>query len=257
MIFPIEEPLVRGRLVRRYKRFLADVELDDHTVRTVHCANSGSMLGLDTPGIDVMVRHVPDPRRKLAYTLELVRPAGQAWVGVDTMRPNRIVAAAVRAGLVPGVDPQAPLRSEVRYGQRSRIDLLAGDHHIEVKNTTLARAADAPPGRAFGSAKAVREGYPVGQGDGPHVATFPDAVTARGTKHMQELARLAAAGVPATVVFFVNRGDCDRFEVAADVDATYGEALVTAVDAGVQVVPLGMDVSPAGWSVRGVLPFTI
>ena len=136
-------PLLAGRLERRYKRFLADVRLDDGTLATAHCANSGSMLGLDVPGAEVLLRHVPDPRRKLAYTLEMVRPRGQSWVGVDTMRPNRIVRWAIEAGLVPGLDAAGGVRSEVVHG-RSRIDLQVGDTFVEIKNTTLARDMAAP-----------------------------------------------------------------------------------------------------------------
>jgi sugar fermentation stimulation protein A len=248
-------------LVRRYKRFLADVRLDDGCTVTAHCANSGSMLGLDAPNVEVLLRHVPDPRRKLAHTLEMVRPPGQAWVGVDTMRPNRIVRWAIEAGLVPGLDAAGGVRSEVVHG-RSRIDLQVGDTFVEIKNTMLGRDVAAPaaghagaPG-PFAGAADVRARYPVAQGPGPHVATFPDAITARGTRHMDELAAIANAGGQAVVVFFVNRGDCDRFDVARDVDAVYAAALQRAVAAGVRVVPLGMAVSPHGWRVRGVLPVT-
>ncbi len=222
-------------LIKRYKRFLADIELADGTQITAHCPNSGSMLGMKEPGSDVMVLHVPDPKRKLKWTWEMIDVAG-AWVGMNTMRPNQIVEWAIREGCVPGLDPAQGLRREVRYGSNSRIDLLLGDHHVEVKNTTLAHGPGAeylPPG----------------------LAVFPDAVTARGAKHMDELARVADDGKPATVVFCVNRADCDRFSVARDIDPAYGEAFDRAVDAGVRMVPLGVAPSPQGWTVRGVLPF--
>lgn len=236
---PFPRPLVEGRLVRRHKRFLADVELDGRVV-TAHCANSGSMLGMRREGSPVQVLDVAHPRRKLAWSLEMVHAGG--WVGCNTMRPNAAVEWAIGHGLVPGVGP-GELRREVPYGKNSRIDLLVGDHHVEVKNTTLARP---PPGD--------------GDGDDPRLdapagtALFPDAVTARGAKHMRELAAVAAAGRPATVVFFVNRGDCDRFAVARRIDPAYAQAFDAARGAGVQMVPLGMDVSPEGWRVRGPLP---
>lgn len=243
---PFEAPLRAGRLVRRYKRFLADIVLDDGRQVTAHCPNSGSMLGLKAPASPCRVRPVDDPKRKLKWTWELVSPDdGGTWVGINTQRPNDAVEWAVREGLVPGLAADAGLRREVRYGTNSRIDLLlgsegAGRTYVEVKNTTLA-AHD--PGVA-----AAEPGRP------PGTALFPDAVTARGAKHMDELAAMRADGHDAAVVFFVNRADCDRFAVARALDPAYGEAFDRARDAGVRMVPLGMDVGPDGWRVRGVLP---
>lgn len=303
---PFESPLLEGRLVRRYKRFLADIELEGGRAVTAHCPNSGSMLGLRGPGSPVMVRHVPDPKRKLRWTWELVSPdAGRTWVGINTMRPNQVVEHLVAAGAVPGLDPSAGLRREVRYGVGSRIDLLLGDPtegpgratYVEVKNTTLAYRTpiadiggpdvpegdrgegDAASGRAGAMADASVGGRSeetpaancrktsaakgggappsrVATGPGPHTAVFPDAVTTRGAKHMRELAAMVAEGHDAAVVFFVNRADCDRFDVADDIDPAYGAALRNAVEAGVRVVPLGMEVTRAGWRLRGVLPAT-
>ena len=260
MIAVLDGPLREGRLVRRYKRFLADIELDGEAI-TAHCPNSGSMLGMDDPGSPVLVRHVPDPKRKLKWTWEMVQVDG-AWVGCNTARPNEVVRRAIEAGLVPGLDASHGIRPEVRYGTNSRIDLLLGDEehgltYVEIKNTTLARDVGAPraePGPLWQTAKEVRDGYPVGRGSGPHVATFPDAITARGAKHMDELAAVVDAGHQAAVVFFVHRGDCDRFDVARDIDPAYAAAFDRAVDAGVQVIPLGVDPGPEGWRIRGVLP---
>lgn len=228
--FPFEEPLHAGRLIQRYKRFLADIELDDGSVITAHCPNSGSMLGMKEPGSQVMVKHVPDPKRKLKWTWELVHPPGETWVGCNTHRPNPLTELAIRGGHIPGLSADDGLRREVKYGNNSRIDILLGTDdltYVEVKNTTLAA------------------------GD---VARFPDSVTSRGAKHMNELADMVRAGHRAVVVFFVNRGDCRRFDVARDIDPVYGEAFDRAMDAGVEAIPLGMDASPDGWSVRGVLP---
>ncbi len=228
---PFEEPLHAGTLIKRYKRFLADIRLDDGTEVTAHCPNSGSMLGMKEPESRVFLRHVPDPKRKLKWTWELVEADG-VWVGCNTQRPNQVAEWAIREGHVPGLTAAEGLRREVKYGGNSRIDLLLGNEaagltYVEVKNTTLAR-------------------------DG--VAQFPDAVTTRGAKHMDELAAMAQEGHRAIVLFFVNRSDCERFAPAADIDPNYADALQRAVEAGVEVIPLGMDVSPSGWSVRGVLP---
>lgn len=242
---PFEAPLQAGTLRRRYKRFLADVTLDGGEAVTAHCPNSGSMLGMNEPGSAVALRHVPDPRRKLQWTWELVRPAGLGtWVGCNTQRPNQVVRWAIEQGLVPGLTAAAGLRPEQKYGRNSRIDLLLGSEeagltYVEVKNTTLAYR--------HGTTDPAAE-------PGTHTPAFPDAVTARGAKHMDELAAMADAGHDAAVVFLVNRGDCDRFTVARGIDAAYGAAYDRALDAGVRMVPLGVDVGPDGWRVRGVLP---
>ncbi|MGB0653134.1 MAG: DNA/RNA nuclease SfsA [Thermoplasmatota archaeon] len=232
---PFEAPLQPASLLRRYKRFLADLELEDGTQILAHCPNSGSMLGMKEPGSPCYVRPVDDPKRKLKWTWELVSPdQGATWVGMNTQRPNQVVEWAIQEGLIPGLSAEAGLRREVKYGRegRSRIDLLLGNKeagltYVEVKNTTLAE-------------------------DG--LARFPDAVTARGAKHMDELVHVVEEGHRAAVVFFVNRADCDRFDVARDIDSAYGEAFDRAVAAGVQIVPLGMKVGPQGWRVRERLP---
>ncbi len=224
---PFEGPLVDGVLVRRYKRFLADVHLDDGRQVTVHCPNPGSMLGMAEAGMEVAVRHVDDPRRKLAWTWELVRPAPDSgWVGVNTMRANAIAEWAIGQGAVPGVE--GTVRREVPVGA-SRLDMVVGEPpaYVEVKNTTLAR-------------------------DG--LALFPDSVTARGRRHMEELAGIAESGGEAGVLFLVNRGDCDAFAVAEDIDPHYAAALHAARDAGVQAWPLAVHPSPEGWRLGDLLP---
>ncbi len=235
---PFESPLVGATLVRRYKRFLADIRLDTGEEIIAHCPNSGSMLGLDAAGTACLVRHVPDPKRKLKWTWELVR-AGNTWVGINTMRPNRVVEWALAEGHVDGITPGLSARREVRYGRegRSRVDLVLdhgdGLHYIEVKNTTLAS-------------------HDIGKR--PGTALFPDAVTARGAKHMDDLVHAVEQGHRASVVFFVNRADCHSFDVARDIDPTYARALDAAVDTGVHVVPLAAEVTPQGWRIRGQLP---
>ncbi len=187
---------------------------------------------MNAPGSEVRLRHVPDPKRKLKWTWELVRAPDGAWVGCNTQRPNQVVEWAIQRGLVPGLSAEEGLRREVKYGGNSRIDLLLGNDadgltYVEVKNTTLAEGK---------------------------TARFPDAVTTRGAKHMRELADMVAAGHRSVVVFFVNRADCTRFEPAADLDPGYAASFSNAVDAGVEAIALGMDVSPNGWTVRGPLP---
>jgi len=222
-------PLVPGRLVRRYKRFLADVTLEDGTTVTAHCANTGSMLGCAEPGSPVLLSEAENPARKLRYTWELVR-VGPTWVGINTARANGIVAEAVRAGRVPELAGHSEFRREVPYGKNSRIDLLLtggpGPTYVEVKNTTL----------AFGG-----------------TARFPDAVTERGRKHMEELARMVRGGAQAAVVFLVHRDDARRFCPADDIDPAYGKALRRAAKAGVMVLPYGASAGPDGVRVLGRL----
>lgn len=228
---PFDE-LHHGTLLKRYKRFLADVKLDSGQEVTVHCPNSGSMLGMKEPGSEVLVRHVPDPKRKLKWTWEFVKPPSEPWVGCNTQRPNEVVEWAIQEGLIPGLSAEHGLRREVKYGENSRIDILLGNEevgftYVEVKNTTLAR-------------------------DGQ--AQFPDAVTTRGAKHMRELANMVAEGHRACVVFLVNREDCESFDVSRDIDPGYAKDFDTAIAVGVEAIPLGTSCGPEGWTVRGVLP---
>lgn len=230
MKFPA--PLVPGRLVRRYKRFLADVKLGDGQVVVAHCANSGSMLGVDAPGSEVWLSPAANPDRKLRWTWELVR-VGRHLVGINTAHPNALVAEAVAAGRIPGLEGYATLRREVKYGRNSRIDLLLEDPnrppcYLEVKNVTLARR--------------------------PGLAEFPDAVTARGAKHLEELSAMVAQGARAAMLYLVQRGDCDRFTPAADIDPTYAEALARARGRGVEAFCHSCEVSPEGIEVASSLP---
>jgi len=229
-----DAPLLPGSLVRRYKRFLADVELDGGGVVTAHCANTGSMLGCDRPGSRVLLSEARSPTRKLAYTWELVEAdgtVGGTWVGINTARANPLVAEAIEAGRIPELKGYTRIRREVPYGTRSRIDLLLEGPerptYVEVKNTTLA------------------------EGD---TARFPDAVTARGRKHMDELAKVARAGDGAAVVFLVHRSDAARFAPADAIDPAYGEALRAAADAGVRVLAYGARAGPEGVEVTCRLP---
>lgn len=216
-------PLVSGRLIKRYKRFMADVTLDaGEEVVTAHCANSGSMMGLTREGIRVWLTPSDNPKRKLKYSWELLEIDG-AMVGINTSRPNGLVEEALRDGRIPELAGFDNLRREVKYGKNSRIDILLEDRdlqktYVEVKNVTLAR------------------------GD-MGLAEFPDAVTARGAKHLSELADMVREGHQAAMVFLVQRNDCDAVAIARDIDKAYGAAFDAALEAGVQVYALGCEIS--------------
>ena len=208
-------PLVRGTLLKRYKRFLADVMLDDGRTVTAHCANPGAILGLSDPGLAVWLEPNDDPKRSLRFAWRLVEFGAGHLVGIDTSLPNRIVAEALAAGAVPALAGYAAVRPEVRYGTRSRIDFLLtdpglADAWVEVKNVHLSR--------------------------GHGLAEFPDSVTARGTRHLVELAAMAAGGARAVMLYLVQRTDCDRFRLAADLDPSYAAAFAAAREAGVEAI---------------------
>lgn len=211
MRFPT--PLVPARLVKRYKRFLADVVLESGETVTAHCANSGSMLSLARPGARVWLAKSDDPKRKLAWSWKLEEVDG-ALVCIDTGHPNAIVAEAIAEGRIPSLAGYAGLRREVKYGVNSRIDILLEDEtrgraYVEVKNVTLMREAG--------------------------LAEFPDAVTTRGAKHLDELAAMVAEGHRAVMVYLVNRSDCTRFTLAADIDPAYAKGFATARARGVEI----------------------
>jgi sugar fermentation stimulation protein A len=231
MRFPT--PLVRARLVRRYKRFLADIALEDGRAVTAHCPNPGSMMGLAEPGADIWVEPNDDPRKKLRFGWRLVELAGGHLAGIDAGLPNRIVAEALAADRIPALSGYAAIRPEQRYGKRSRVDfLLSGpgrvDAYVEVKNVHLRRGDD--------------------------WAEFPDCVTTRGTRHLQELTRIAATGGRAVMLYVVQRNDCARFRLAGDLDPAYAQAFDAARAAGVEMLCHGTTISRTGVDLAGALP---
>jgi sugar fermentation stimulation protein A len=222
MLFP--QPLIPGVLVQRYKRFLADIELDDGREITAHCPNPGAMLGLNTPGLRAWVSRSDDPKRKLAHTLELVEADG-GLVGINTMHPNRLVAEALAADHFPELTGYATHRREVRYGTRSRVDFLleAPDRPpcwLEVKNCHLMRT--------------------------PGLAEFPDCVAARSTRHLGELEAMVAQGDRAAVLFVVQRTDCHRFAPARDCDPAFASALKRVQANGVEVYVYACEIDVTG-----------
>jgi sugar fermentation stimulation protein A len=218
-----DPPLLEGRLARRYKRFLADIEIEGR-VQTVHCPNPGSMLGLAEPGSRVWVSKSANPARKLPLTWELVEAPG-SLVGINTGLANALVAEALAGGRIPELAGYGETRREVAYGERSRIDFrLAGAGrspcYVEVKSVTLARR--------------------------PPLAEFPDSVTARGARHLAELEARRRHAERAVMLFLVQRADCERLAVAGDIDPAYAKAFAAADRAGVEFLAYGCCLSPDG-----------
>ena len=212
MLFP--QPLKRGVLIRRYKRFLADVLLDDGGETTVHTPNPGAMLGLAEPGMTVWCSDSGSATRKLPLTWELVEADG-GIVGINTMAPNRLVAEALANDWLPALSGYSSIRREVRYGEASRIDFLLQHPErpscwLEIKNCHLMRQ--------------------------PGLAEFPDCIAARSAKHLRELEAMKANGDRAVMLFVVQRTDCDHFDTAGDIDPTYAKGLIRAAEAGVEVM---------------------
>ena len=214
-----KSPLEHGTLIRRYKRFLADVALPDGSQTTVHVPNPGAMLGLTAPGLPVWLSRSLDPKRKLPLTLEAVLLPDAGPVGVNTLNPNRIAEAAIPRGEIPELVGYPILRREVRYDENSRIDILLQSDPdalqrpscwVEIKNCHFSRT--------------------------PPLAEFPDCNTVRGVKHLKALERVVEAGGRAVMLFIVQRMDCDSFTTADDIDRAYGPALRDAASRGVEVL---------------------
>lgn len=227
-------PLIHATLIKRYKRFLADVTLDDGHVVTVHLANSGAMLGTAVPGMEVWLSQSDNPKRKLKYSWELVHADG-VLVGVNTAHPNAVAAEAVSAGAIAELTGYQNLRREVKYGRNSRIDLLLEAPgrppcYVEVKNVHLRR--------------------------GTH-AEFPDAVTVRGAKHLDELRAMVAGGARAVMLYLVQRQDCRAFRPAADIDPTYAAGLRAAIGDGVEAICYTCHMSLQGISIGTPLPIEL
>ena len=221
-----QTPLVPARLIRRYKRFLADVRLEeDGREVTAHCPNPGAMLGLQDPDMRIWLEPNDDPKKKLKYGWRLAEVEGGHLVGIDTGIPNKVVGEALRAGEIPALAEYTNVKPEQRYGQNSRIDFLLThpvlqDAYVEVKNVHLRRAGD--------------------------LAEFPDCVTQRGAKHLVELSDMVARGHRAVMLYLVQRTDCTRFTLARDLDPGYATAFDKAREAGVEVLVHGTKITTQG-----------
>jgi sugar fermentation stimulation protein A len=218
-------PLLPAVLIRRYKRFLADIRFPDGTEATAHIANPGAMTGLAEPGTHIWVERNDDPKRKLRYSWQLVDHRTGHFTCVDTSLANRVVAEALAAGRIPEMSGYDVHRPEVRYGERSRVDfLLAGegrrDCYLEVKSVTLSRLAG--------------------------LAQFPDAVTARGARHLHDLAHEVNEGHRAVMLFLVMRTDITHTGIALDIDPAYGRAFDDAMRAGVEAIAYDCAIDPGG-----------
>src|SRR5262245_8370251 len=216
MRFPA--PLIPATLVKRYKRFLADVVLDSGETITVHVANPGAMTGLAAPGARVWLSKSDNPSRKLAHSWELVEVdlgGGVELVGVNTGHPNPLIGAALAAGAIPELAGYGTIRREVKYGRNSRVDFLL-EHagrppcYVEIKNVHLMRQ--------------------------PGLAEFPDAKTERGAKHLDELADMVAAGARAVMLYLIQIGSVQRFGLARDIDPRYAAAFDRARGRGVEAI---------------------
>lgn len=216
--------LITGRLVSRYKRFFADIELENGEVITAHCANTGPMTGVCKLGSPVLVSYHPSPKRKLAYSWEAIY-LDEQWIGVNTSLPNRVIGHMLDRHLLPELEPYTNVKGEVAYGnEKSRIDFLLTNGedtsqrtYVEVKNTTW----------CMGS-----------------LALFPDTVTTRGQKHIRELMSVLTEDTSAALIFFINRGDCDRFAAGAEADPEYARLLKEAIAKGVKVLPCRFAIEP-------------
>ncbi|MEP6343572.1 MAG: DNA/RNA nuclease SfsA [Maricaulaceae bacterium] len=232
MKFPA--PIEKGRLVQRYKRFLADIDLGGNVI-TAHCANPGSMMGLKESGSTVWVTPANNPKRKLQYDWQVIE-VGAAKVCINTGLANKIVHEALRTQAVPHLAAYSTITPEQKYGENSRIDFLlteAGlpDCYVEVKSVTLSREAA--------------------------LASFPDSKTTRGTKHLNELASMASTGHRAVMLYLVNRTDCTHFTLAADIDPDYAAAFDAAKAAGVEAYAYRVDITPSGIILTTELPIDI
>lgn len=229
-------PLILGKLQKRYKRFFADIELETGEMITAHCPNTGPMTGVCQIGNLVYVSPSNNPKRKLAYTWEMIQ-IQDTWVGVNTNLPNQVIKQALTQKIFPELaDLYDTVKSEVPYGQdrKSRIDFLLSqsgqpDIYLEVKNTTLAQK---------------------------QLALFPDTVTTRGQKHLEELTALLPS-TRSVMLYFINRGDCSEFSPGDEFDPHYGQLLRLGISQGLMVLPCRFEVSPQGLRYLGLAQLSI
>ena len=227
-----EKPLTHGRLIKRYKRFLADVKLDDGKEATAHCTNSGSMKSCIEEGAEVYMTPVNDPNRKTKFTWEMIKING-SWVGINTNVPNRLAFEAIQNGEIKKLADYDRIKREVTF-ENSRFDIYAENSKeklfVEVKNVTLK--------------------------DGNY-ALFPDAVTKRGKKHLEGLIRVKEQGMRAAMLYVIQRTDVEIFAPARSIDPEYSKTLAKAYENGVEVIPVQAKVTPEGINISKELPFEL
>lgn len=227
MIFPTK--LIKGKLVKRYKRFLTDVELEDGSIVIAHCTNSGSMKSCIEVGAPVYLSRAANPRRKTKYTWEMIYLYG-GWIGINTMIPNQLAYNAITAGEIEKLAGFTFVKREVKFGD-SRFDIYAENDHekcfVEVKNVTM---------------KVNNR------------ALFPDAVTTRGRKHLETLIEVKKKGIRAVMLYIIQRMDVDVFGVAGDIDPLYAKALTKAIKEGVEVIAIQAEASPEGIKLKKEMP---
>jgi len=224
-------PLIAGTLVKRYKRFFADIELETGELVIAHCPNTGSMTSISTVGSQVYISQSADPKRKLKYTWEMINVNG-IWIGVNTSLPNKIIGAMLDRHLLPELEPYNIFKPEVNYGvEKSRIDFLLTDSdnsirtYVEIKNTTWH--------------------------DG-NTALFPDTVTTRGQKHLRELISVIDKTTKSAIIYFINRSDCHDFRAGVEADPEYARLLIAATSAGVKILPYRFHVTPQSVEFLGI-----
>ncbi len=225
-----ESPVISGKLIKRYKRFLADVILADGSEITVHCPNSGSMLGLNQPNLPVLLTHSPNPKRKYPHTLECIQIDAQ-WVCVNTMRANHLAGICLKNRFIPHWNNREVIKREPVFGKHTRFDFLLSEKRegkkkmlLEVKSVTLS----------------VKKG----------IASFPDAVTERGRKHIRELIHAQDNGFDAGLLFMCMRSDCNIFQAASQIDPQFAKSLKLALDSGVQIKSHGIQIDKTGFYLK-------
>jgi len=227
-----KEKLVHGKLIKRYKRFLADVKLDDGKIVTAHCTNSGTMKTCLEEGAPVYLTPVNDPKRKTMFTWEMIYMNG-GWIGINTSVPNLLAFEAIRDGKIDKLQGYTFVKREVTFGD-SRFDIYAENEHekcfTEVKNVTMK----------------------VGE-----YALFPDAVTTRGRKHLETLIKVKRQGIRAVMFYIIQRMDVSKFGSAETIDPDYAQTLRKAFRSGVEIIPILASVSPEGIEIVRELPFEI
>ena len=233
----LPKTLYCGTLIKRYKRFLADIRLERGENITAHCPNPGRMTGLSNPGSRVWVSCSPNPNRKLPFTLELIEADG-GLVGVNTHHPNKIVREAIEAHKIAQLDGYDSLCTEVKYAERSRVDILLEDKKmgrcwVEVKNVHLRRD------------NRERNG----------IAEFPDSVTARGSKHIEDLVDQIKMGDKSVLIFLIQRMDCKDFKIARDIDPVYYETLLRGMENGLEVLCFDTNITLSSISLRNSIAF--